>query len=143
MRESARGLVGVAVFWLLALGGVVGLALIIQHAPAIKPAHAQSTFLGPNATSVALSTTSAQVIGTNPARKMLQLCNTSTTIIDYIAPVPIVPVNTGGIGLTLPAVASGVTSCFTTPTGTTAGLGAAWNAVSASATPNIFILEYP
>lgn len=106
------------------------------------PAYAQATFMGPNATSVALSTTSAQVLGTNPSRKALTLCNPSA-IVEYIAPAPLVPLTAGGVGIGLPAIASGVTSCFTAPIGTGAGIGQAWNAVSASATPNLTVLEYP
>lgn len=113
---------------------------LLPRSSYLKGAHAQSTFLGPNATSVALATTSAQIIGTNPSRKGLQFCN-PTSIVEYIAPVPIVPVTGGGTGIGLPAISSGVTSCFTAPQGLP--IGAAWNGVSASSTPNITVLEYP
>lgn len=97
--------------------------------------------LSPNATSVPLSTTSAQIIGTNPTRHGLQICNPSA-IVEFIAPAPLVPLTAGGVGIGLPAIASGVTSCYTAPIGMP-GIGQAWNGVSASATPNITVLEFP
>jgi hypothetical protein len=99
-----------------------------------------ATIAGPVGTSVALSTTSGQVIGINLTRHGLQLCNPSA-IVEFIAPAPIVPLTGGGVGIGLPAIASGVTSCFTAPLGVP--VGQAWNAVSASATPNLTVLEYP
>lgn len=115
------------------------IAIFVTHYP--RQARAQSTVLGPYGTSVALSTTSAQIIGTNPTRRGLQICNISASIIEYIAPSPLVPVTGGTIGISLPAVASGVQSCFTAPSGLS--IGQAWNGVSASATPNVTVLEYP
>jgi hypothetical protein len=107
-----------------------------------RSAEAQITTLSPIGTSVVLSTTSAQVIGANPSRRSITFCNPST-IIEWIAPAPIVPLTGGGVGIGLPAAATGTTVCFSTPIIGTAGQGQAWNAVSASATPNITILEYP
>jgi hypothetical protein len=119
---------------------VAAIAIIIAAMYNIPRSKAQSTQIGPNATSVALSTTSAQILGQNPSRHALQICN-PTAIVEFIAPAPIVPLTAGGVGIGLPAIASGVTSCFTAPLGVS--IGSAWNAVSASSTPNITVLEYP
>ncbi|HWS65718.1 MAG TPA: hypothetical protein VN325_23410 [Steroidobacteraceae bacterium] len=134
--------------WWLVLSGMlfsVGcgfLAATYDGPHVIKSAHAQPTGLGPNATSVALSTTSAQVLGTNPTRHGLTICNPSA-IVEYFAPSPVVPLTAGGVGVGLPAIASGVTSCYSYPIGLNSGIGQAINAVSASATPNITLLEFP
>jgi hypothetical protein len=146
MRESARGLVGVCVFWLLALGGVVGLGLIIQHAPGIKPAHAQPTNLGPNVYFYTAVTTAQQIIGTNPTRHGLQICNDGGTNVLWIMP-NVATVNTGAlvnpaanVGISVLAVASNVVSCFSPPTNAPS-IGQAWNGFSTT-TP-VTILEYP
>jgi hypothetical protein len=110
----------------------------------IDPRHAkgQSTALGPNGTSVPLNAgTPVQIIGANPTRHSLQFCNPSA-IVEFIAPVGPIVLSTAGVGIGLPAIASGVTSCFTVPLGVST-IGAAWNGSSASATPNITVLEYP
>lgn len=117
------------------------LSLAVLGIWALSCAIAFAQVLSPNGTSVALSTTSAQIIGTNPTRHGLQFCN-PTAIVEFIAPVPIVPLTAGGVGIGLPAIASGVTSCYTAPIGMP-GIGQAWNGVSASGTPNITVLEFP
>jgi hypothetical protein len=121
---------------------VAGALMLSSYDGGNHPLKAQPTGLGPNATSVALSTTSAQVLGTNPSRHGLTLCNPSA-IVEYIAPSPIIPLTAGGVGIGLPAISSGVTSCFSFPVGLNSGIGQAWNAVSASATPNLTVIEYP
>lgn len=117
------------------------LAALISYHPqdAIKPAHAQPTLLGPNATSVALTASSVPIIGINPSRHALQFCNPSASI-ETIAPAPLTP-TTNSIGITLPAVASGVTSCFSPPVNAPS-IGQAWNGISAGST-NVTVMEYP
>lgn len=106
----------------------------------LVPARSQITLVtSPAITTTALSTTSASIVGTNSARKGIIICNPST-IIEWIAPAPATAVANAGIGL--PAVSTGTTGCFTL-TGTAAGysLGNGWNAIAASSTPNITVLE--
>jgi hypothetical protein len=121
----------------LVIAGYVA-ALLWDH----WTAGAQTTSVSPLATSVALSTTSSQIIGVNPTRKAVTFCNPSA-IIEWIAPAPLVPVLGGGIGIGLPAAATGTTVCFSTTVLAGSGQGQAWNGVSASATPNITVIEYP
>lgn len=108
----------------------------------IAPASAQ-TVNSPAVTITALSTASAQIIGTNPTRKSIIICNPST-IIEWIMPGPGPAVASSGISL--PAVSSGTTTCitFTGTPATPGGLGVvgnSWYALSASSTPNITVLE--
>ena len=108
----------------------------------IAPASAQ-TLTSPAVTVTALSTASAQIIGTNPTRKAITICNPST-IIEWIMPGPGPAVASSGIGL--PAVSTGTTTCitFTAPQsvpGSTSAVGNSWYALSASSTPNITVIE--
>jgi hypothetical protein len=108
----------------------------------LQPAKSQVTALSPLGTSVPLSTTSAQVIGLNPTRRSLTFCNPSTIII-WIAPSGITPLAAGGVGIGLPAASTGTTVCFSTTVIGDRTQGQAWNAIAASGTPNLTILEYP
>jgi hypothetical protein len=120
-----------------ALGLIAGLALVVMW----RHAHAQVTINSPIVTVAAITGTSSQIIGSNPTRKSIQICNGSASI-EYILPVPAVPTTTSAI--TLPAVAAGVQSCFSPPLNGGAyqlGAGSAWNAISAGST-NIIILEW-
>lgn len=116
-----------AITWFLVQGGV---------------SWAQTTLLGPFATGVNVTTVSSQIIGSNPSRKSIQICNPSATTIVWIAPAPTVPLANNGGSISLPAVSSGTTTCFTPPTGVTGGLGAAWNGISAGGNASVTVLEW-
>ncbi len=103
------------------------------------PVEAQTTQLGPVVTNATLSTASAVAIAANPSRKHLTFCNPSAVVIWLMPGTTAAAANTG-IGL--PAASSGTTVCFSTPTSLTGGVGSAWNAIAASATPSLTILEY-
>jgi hypothetical protein len=118
------------------------LLAVAALAAGILPAAAQTTSPSPLATGPALSIVSSQILGANPTRRSVTFCNPST-IVEWIAPAPLIPLAAGGVGIGLPAAAAGVTVCFSTPIIPGAGQGSAWNGVSATVTPNITILEYP
>lgn len=114
----------------------VGVAAMIYFAP---PASSQTTLTAsPAITTTALSTTSASIIGTNATRKQIQICNPSTIIV-WIAPAPATAVANAGIGL--PAVSTGTTVCVTYTAQAGSSIGNGWNAIAASGTPNITVLE--
>jgi hypothetical protein len=104
------------------------------------PAQAQTPTIvsSPAITTTALSTTSAQIIGTNPSRKGIIICNPSS-IVEWIAPSPATAVAAAGIGL--PAASSGTTVCLTIGPTNAATVGNSWNGIAASSTPNITVLE--
>lgn len=114
----------------------IGVGAVLYFTPAISQVTITSS---PAITTTALSTTSASIIGTNPTRKGIIICNPST-IVEWIAPQPATAVANAGYGL--PAVSTGTTVCLTI-TGTAAGftLGNGWNAIAASGTPNITVME--
>ena len=121
-----------------ALGVVAGVMLAGVMAGSVLTATAQSTLTNsPAITTTALSTSSAQIIGTNATRKGIIICNPGA-VVEWIAPAPATAVANAGISL--PAVATGTTACFTL-TGNIGSVGNAWNGISASATPNITVLE--
>jgi hypothetical protein len=138
--KSLETIITAAAFGLIA--GVVMLA--VSQGPYL--ARAQGTGLGPTGTTVALNGgTPVQIVGQNPTRKGLVFCN-PTAVVEFVAPAGTIVLSTSAVGIGLPAIASGVTSCFTVPgsgLGNVIGnLGSAWNGSSASATPNITVLEY-
>jgi len=105
---------------------------------------AQSTQLAPAATVTTLTgTTSSQVIGTNPSRKAIQICNVGTTIV-WIAPTGVSPIS----AYELPALASGTTTCYpsslTFPPATANSPGQSWNAVvvGGSSGGTVSVFEY-
>jgi hypothetical protein len=128
-----------------AFGVVAGLIILaVNQGPTMVKA--QGTQLGPAGTTVALNGgTPVQIVGQNPTRKGLVFCN-PTAVVEFVAPAGTIVLSTSAVGIGLPAIASGVTSCFTVPgsgLGNVIGnLGSAWNGSSASATPNITVLEY-
>ncbi len=140
MRKFLDNIAMAAVF-----GLVVGLVILAanQGPTSVK---AQGTQLGPAGTTVALNGgTPVQIVGQNPTRKGLVFCN-PTAVVEFVAPAGTIVLSTSAVGIGLPAIASGVTSCFTVPGSGLANvlgnLGSAWNGSSASATPNITVLEY-
>lgn len=104
----------------------------------------QTTLLGPFPTGVTLNTTAAtQVIGQNPGRKVLQICNPNASIIVWIAPAGVTPAANGAGSYSLPAVSSGTIVCYTSPGASSpGGLGAAWSAITATTPATLTIYEY-
>ena len=113
-------------------------------------AQGANTNLGPFVTGVTLNTTVAtQIIGSNPSRRGLQICNPNASIILWIAPTAApgataVTVAANGAGsYSLPAVSSGTIVCYTFPNGiSTSGAGAAWNAITATTPATVTIYEF-
>lgn len=117
----------------------------LQPQNAIKGAHAQSTALGPNVYFYTAVTTAQQIIGANPSRHGLQICNSGGTNALWIMP-NVATINTGAIvnpaanvGVPVPAIASNVQSCFAPPTNVVS-IGQAWNGFSTT-TP-VTVLEW-
>lgn len=105
---------------------------------------AQSTVLGPNVTSVAVTVGGAMnILAANPSRKRLTVCNNDATNKVTIATGTTSPVQlTTGIVLLNGNVA---TSCFTFDSGSTSGgggVGAQINAVASGGTINLTFVEY-
>jgi len=108
---------------------------------------AQPTVSLPFATVTPVTASSVQIIGANPSRRGLQICYPAVAGSVTIAPAPITPVSlTTGIPVTMTATPS-TPICFSPPTltasGTSGGVGAAWNAIGSGAGPfNVTVLEY-
>ena len=124
---------------------MVTLMLMKPDDGVIKPAHAQPTIATPNVYFYAAVTTAQQIIGANPSRHGLQICNSGGTNALWIMP-NVATVNTGAIvnpatnvGVPVPAVASNVQSCFTVPAGLTTTQP--WQ--GQSTTTPVTVLEYP
>jgi hypothetical protein len=132
------------------------LALLAQSVPhdAIKPAHAQPLLPGPNVYAYTAVTTAQIIIGANPTRHALQICNPGGTNVLWIAPTSaaaiggqtgaittvIVPSANGAGTVGVPVTASGVVPCFSPPT-SAPSIGAQWSAFSTT-TP-VTVYEWP
>ncbi len=83
-------------------------------------------------------TTSTQIVGVNPSRRSIQICNPGTGNVFALPAGAGTPANNNGLPIT-------TLTCFTPPTvtasGTSGGGGAAWNAF-ATASTNILVLEW-
>ena len=127
-----------------ALGVVAGVLLAGGMTAGVLTATAQTTNLTPVATVTAsiTSTTALQVIGSNPGRKSIQICNVGTAVM-WIWPGALSPATSA---YELPALATGTTTCFTPPVfsggPSGSGFGNSWNAQSAGASGVISVLEY-
>lgn len=104
---------------------------------------AQPTLPLPFGTSTVVGTSSTQVIGTNPSRRSITLCNAaSATNNAAVAPTPIVPV----IGATGTGIQLAPGACYQAPTltasGTSGGAGGAWNGIGAASGQSIIVLEW-
>jgi hypothetical protein len=127
-----------------AVGVLVGVALAAAMAFGVFTAQAQTTNLTPVATVTTLSgTTGAQVIGQNPGRKSIQICNVGTFVV-WIWPGALSPAVSA---YELAALSSGTTQCYTPPTfaGGPAGstLGNSWNAQSVNVSGGVIsVFEY-
>src|SRR5215471_2961096 len=114
--------------WLL-LGAVIAFLAYLLFA--VRP-HAQQTILGPIITNTVVGTSAVQIIGTNPSRKAITICNSSNATNNIaIVPSPLTPTAPGatGLGVPLAAAASGFPNCFSSPGGTQS-VGQAWNGIS-------------
>jgi hypothetical protein len=115
------------------IGTAIAALAIYSRAPKAQP-----TLSLPFATVTAGVTTSTQIIGANPSRRSIQICNPSAATVFAL------PVGAG-----TPAAANGIPiptlTCFTPPpltsSGTTGGAGAAWNGFAGSST-NFVVLEW-
>lgn len=105
----------------------------------------QTTGLSPVATITALTTTtSTQIIGSNPTRKGIQICNVGAAAV-WIWPGPLSPVLSA---YEIPAVSSTVVSCFPSPssnlqpTANNNSVGNSWNANALSPGTTVSVMEY-
>ena len=121
---------------LLAIGVFVALALA-WWLP-VTPSKAQPTLALPFATVTTGVTTSTQIVGANPTRRSIQICNAGTGNVFALPVGSGTPANNNGLPIT-------TLTCFTQPTVTASGTsgsgGAAWNAF-ATASTNILVLEW-
>jgi hypothetical protein len=111
----------------------------------IGAAVAQTTFSNPVGTAVNATTgdtaASRQVVGSNPTRRSIAICNPSS-VIWWIAPSPITAAANGAGSYGLPAASSGTTVCYTSPSGFPNSVGNAWNAIPASTPATLSIFEW-
>jgi hypothetical protein len=129
-------------------GAIVVAAVIAFIVVRPDVALSQGTSLWPQATGVTLNTTaSTQIIGTNPTRRWITICNVATpsTIIIWIAPSGITPAANGAGSIPLSSMsASGSTTtaaCYNSPIN--GSEGAAWNAITPTTTPaTLTVFEY-
>ena len=125
-------------------GVIAGCLLAAGMAAGIFTAAAQTTNLTPVATVTGsiTSTAALQVIGSNPGRKSIQVCNVGTAVM-WIWPGALSPATSA---YELPALATGTTTCLTPPTGANgpngSTVGNSWNAQSAGASGVISVLEW-
>jgi hypothetical protein len=125
-------------------GVIAGCLLAAGMAAGIFTATAQTTNLTPVATVTGsiTSTAALQVIGSNPGRKSIQVCNVGTAVM-WIWPGALSPATSA---YELPALSSGTTTCLTPPAGANgpsgSTVGNSWNAQSAGASGVISILEW-
>ena len=116
------------------------------HHDFIKEARGQPTLLSPNVYFYSAVTAAQQIIGANPSRHALQICNSGATNALWLMP-NIATINTGAIvapaanvGVSVPPVTSNVVACFSPPTNAPS-VGQAWQGFSTT-TP-VTVLEYP
>lgn len=113
---------------------------------ATHKAVSQGLVLNPQVTafSSVASNAATQIIGQNPTRKLLQICNPSSVVV-WIAPGSITAAANGAGSYGLPAVSSGTTTCYTTPNDRSTAAwtaGNSWNAIGASTPYTLSIYEY-
>ena len=108
-------------------------------------AQSQGLVLNPNVSTYACGTgcanAAAQIIGQNPTRRSIQICNPSAVIV-WIAPGSTTAVANGAGSIGLPAVSSGTTTCYTPPNGFSNFVGNSWNVVGASTPFNMTVYEF-
>jgi hypothetical protein len=105
---------------------------------------AQLTVSLPFATVTSVTTAGQQIIGANPSRRAIQICLAAVAQSVTFIPAPATPVSLTS-GITIVGSATAPPACFTNPTvtasGSSSGVGAAWNAIS-SGTINVTVLEW-
>ena len=112
---------------------------------------AQVGFLGPVVTITNVnSTASLQIIGQNPSRRSIEICNVGATNGVWIAPGAFpggaAPANMSAYEI--PPVASNLSACYTLPTGagggagTVASVGNSWFAQAATGTSIVSVFEF-
>ncbi len=119
----------------------------------VRHAKGQSTFAGPNVYAYTAVTTAQVIIGANPTRHALQICNPGAANILWIAPqnVPIggntgaltaliVPSANGAGTVGVPVTAAGTVPCFAPPVNAPS-IGASWSGFSTT-TP-VTVYEWP
>ena len=126
-----------------ALGVVSGVLLAGVAAVSVFTASAQTTNLTPNVTVTTVTSTAAlQIIGQNPGRKSIEICNTGTGVL-WIWPGPLSPATSA---YELPALSSGTTVCYRPPvfSGGAAGstVGNSWNAQAVTTSGPASVFEY-
>jgi len=114
------------------------LAVMLAVSWHINQPKAQPTLALPFATVTTGVTTSTQIVGANPTRRSIQICNAGTGNVFALPVGSGTPANNNGLPIT-------TLTCFTQPTVTASGTsgsgGAAWNAF-ATASTNILVLEW-
>jgi hypothetical protein len=124
-----------------ATGVIVGVLLACAMTAGILSAAAQNTVLNPSVTvTTVTSPTALQIIGQNPTRKDIRICNAGTGVM-WIWPGALSPALSA---YELPALSSGTTVCFTPPdaAATGAGQGNSWNAQGAGASGPVSVFEW-
>lgn len=125
----------------------------------VERSNAQSTILLPQITGIAIPTTAGgtQIVGANPSRKFIEICNASVTNDLWIMPTStsaaaLPTLVAGGVGAYLVSQkpAAGATigtamNCYRTPsyagqTGLSAG--SAWLGLAVTGTANVTVYEY-
>lgn len=127
--------------WLIGAAFIAGLVLVA--AGIIGKAKAQLTAISPVITTTTLGASAAQIVGVNPSRRAIQICAATAAI-------TIAPVNPSGMTAVTPSstigipVSTGAGNCFSSPfltaSGTSGGVGAAWQAFGNTAV--VSVLEY-
>jgi hypothetical protein len=120
----------------LALSVVATVLAAVFAAALVVSVPAQPTVGLPFGTVATLTASSTQIIGSNPSRRAIQICN-GTTAAASVAPAPVTPTVANGVQIP-------VSTCFTSPpltaSGTSGGAGGAWNGIGNTAV--LTILEW-
>lgn len=93
---------------------------------AFGPALAQSTFPNPVVTQTTLAAAALQVIGQNPTRRSIRICNVGATNAVWVWPGALSPPKSVDL---LAPVTSNVVTCHSPPSGVVGSNGAQWNAI--------------
>jgi hypothetical protein len=103
--------------------------------------YAQNTNLSPVVTSTTLTAGAAtQIIGQNPSRKSIQICNVGTTVVMIWPGTPTTFVS----AYELPALSTGTTVCWIPPAASApAAVGNSWGANSFTSTGQVSVFEFP
>jgi hypothetical protein len=118
---------------------IAAASLFLRSAPKAQP-----TLSLPFATVTSVTSAGQQIIGANPSRRAISICLAAVAQSVTFIPAPATPASLTS-GITIFGSATVPPPCFTSPTltasGTSGGVGAAWNAIS-SGTINVTVLEW-